>query len=69
MTQKLTRVRHTSGEFGWHNSPEGVIRADLQPDLKLMAYWLRNSQWDQEDFGLPAEGYLTAYGYWTPVER
>ena len=64
--QTLTRVRHTSGLLGWHNSPEGVIRMDGDP-LRLSAYWRSNPTADQEDYGVPPAGYFTAYGYWLPV--
>ena len=68
MSQTLTRVQHTSGEFGWHNST-GEIFMDSDRSLRLMAYWRYNSEADQEDLGVPPAGWYTAYGYWLPVKE
>lgn len=71
MSHKLTRVRHQydANRLGWHNSKDGAIHDDADSTMRLMAYYRHNLKADQEDFGVPPEGYYTAYGYWFPVEE
>lgn len=67
---KIVRVRHhVTGDLGWYDTKSFAIRCDDDPSLRLMAFWQRNSVENQEDFGYPAEGYGTAYGWWVPVEK
>ena len=69
MTHSITRVQHQDGTtLGWYDSKSHAVRMDSELGLALMAYWRHNSQEDQEDYGIPAAGYSTAYGYWMPLE-
>ena len=69
MTYSISRVRSQDGSaFGWFDSKSHAIRIDSEMGMALLAGWRTNSQEDQEDLGVPPAGYLTAYGYWLPVE-
>jgi hypothetical protein len=35
--------------------------------MRMMAWWRRNSEWDQQDYGLPPEGWRTAFGWYVPA--
>lgn len=65
MTERERVRRIDDGAMGWRVGHQ--IYADNDPQLGLMTTWWINSVEDQEDLGVPAQGWKTAYGYWLPI--
>lgn len=59
------RVRHQAGYFGWLK--DGIIYPDGDHSGSMYAYWMTNSEWDQEDFGVPPAGWYAFDGWWEEV--
>ena len=59
-------VQRADGALGWIEN--GVIVIDHADDMQYLAYYRRNSDVEQEDYGSPPSGWYCAAGWWQEID-